>query len=74
MILYSFILYNYFVLYRFYGAHFQIYPSAYKQKTPLLDKAPTGCDTIPRFTHRGGVCPSKACPSFDIYMIKDDYV
>jgi len=35
MILYSFILYNYYDLYRFHGTHIQIYTSSHKQKTPL---------------------------------------
>ena len=38
----------------------------HKQKTPLLAKMPTGCNTIPRFTHRGGVCPEKVCPEIGI--------
>jgi len=43
MILYSFILYNYYVLYRFYGTHIQIYTSSYKQKTPIkLKTSPIG--------------------------------
>jgi len=53
MILYSFILYNYYVLYRFHGTHIQIYTSSYKQKTPIkIKEAPIRLWDRPKYTKK----------------------